>query len=141
MTGFLTVMLCLGVAAVFFHLLYSVDTKRIDKAEKKRDAANGVSKEYGDPKKVYGKNWDPNLPKPRICPVCGKYLQKTEYLYAVIAEPPSPGIKRHARIYGCRYCYLGLNEENPAENQDQTQAVNTDSEWIPTEVKDEELGL
>lgn len=35
MTGFLTVMLCLGVAAVFFHLLYSVDTRRIDKAEKK----------------------------------------------------------------------------------------------------------
>lgn len=76
MTGFLTVMLCLGVAAVFFHLLYSVDTRRIDKSEKKRDLENGVSKDYGDPKKVYGKNWDSNLPKPRICPVCGKYLQK-----------------------------------------------------------------
>nr|OBZ98529.1 Uncharacterized protein A9P81_3452 [Leptospira interrogans serovar Copenhageni/Icterohaemorrhagiae] len=36
MTGFLTVMLCLGVAAVFFHLLYSVDTRRIDKSEKKK---------------------------------------------------------------------------------------------------------
>ncbi|EQA64411.1 hypothetical protein LEP1GSC062_0588 [Leptospira alexanderi serovar Manhao 3 str. L 60] len=35
MTGFLTVVLCLGVAAVFFHLLYSVDTRRIDNAEKK----------------------------------------------------------------------------------------------------------
>lgn len=44
MTGFLTVMLCLGVAAVFFHLLYSVDTRRIDKSEKKRDLENGVSK-------------------------------------------------------------------------------------------------
>ncbi|WP_078123715.1 hypothetical protein [Leptospira alexanderi] len=140
MTGFLTVVLCLGVAAVFFHLLYSVDTRRIDNAEKKRDTQNGVSKEYGDPKKVYGKNWDPNLPKPRICPVCGKYLQKMECLYAVIAEPPSPGIKRHARIYGCRYCYLGLNEETSSE----TRSVNSQNqypEWTPIEIKDEELGL
>ncbi|AOP32723.1 hypothetical protein JWG45_06665 [Leptospira sp. 201903070] len=140
MTGFLTVMLCLGVAAIFFHLLYSVDTKRIDKAEKKRDQENGVSREYGDPKKVYGKNWDPNLPKPRICPVCGKYLQKTEYLYAIISEPPSPGIKRHARIYGCRYCYLGLSEETPEEKQN-TDSQIQDPEWTPTQIKDEELGL
>ncbi|WP_061285792.1 hypothetical protein [Leptospira interrogans] len=139
MTGFLTVMLCLGVAAFFFHLLYSVDTRRIDKSEKKRNLENGVSKDYGDPKKVYGKNWDSNLPKPRICPVCGKYLQKTEYLYAIISEPPSPGIKRHARIYGCRYCYLGLEEET--ENRNLVSSEIPDPEWTPTPINDEELGL
>lgn len=103
---------------------------------KKRDLENGVSKDYGDPKKVYGKNWDSNLPKPRICPVCGKYLQKTEYLYAIISEPPSPGIKRHARIYGCRYCYLGLEEETENRN-----SQIPDPEWTPTPINDEELGL
>ncbi|APH42908.1 Uncharacterized protein A9P81_3383 [Leptospira interrogans serovar Copenhageni/Icterohaemorrhagiae] len=139
MTGFLTVMLCLGVAAVFFHLLYSVDTRRIDKSVKKRDLENGVSKDYGDPKKVYGKNSDSNLPKPRICPVCGKYLLKTEYLYAIISEPPSPGIKRHARIYGCRYCYLGLEEET--ENRNLVSSEIPDPEWTPTPINDEELGL
>lgn len=106
---------------------------------KKRDLENGVSKDYGDPKKVYGKNWDSNLPKPRICPVCGKYLQKTEYLYAIISEPPSPGIKRHARIYGCRYCYLGLEEET--ENRNLVSSEIPDPEWTPTPINDEELGL
>ncbi|MDV6234303.1 hypothetical protein CH379_001495 [Leptospira ellisii] len=140
MTGFLTVMLCLGVAAVIFHLLSSVDNKRLDKAAKKRDAENPNQREYGDPKKVYGKNWDPDLPKPRICPVCGKYLQKTEYLYAVISEPPSPGIKRHAKIYGCRYCYLGLEAESTVvKGNTFPQSVN--SEPAPTQIKDEELGL
>lgn len=67
-------------------------------------------------------------------------MQKTEYLYAVIAEPPSPGIKRHARIYGCRYCYLGLGEETLTENQN-VNPQNPNPEWAPTEIKDEELGL
>ncbi|TGK32727.1 hypothetical protein EHQ12_12365 [Leptospira gomenensis] len=140
MTGFFTVMLCLGVAAVFFHLLSSVDNKRLDKAAKKREAENPNSREYGDPKKVYGKNWDPDLPKPRICPICGKYLQKTEYLYAVISEPPALGIKRHAKIFGCRYCYLGLETESPGESKNaDLRSVNY--EQTPTQIKDEELGL
>ncbi len=61
-----------------------------------------------------------------------------EYLYAVIAEPPSPGIKRHARIYGCRYCYLGLNEETSTQN---VNSQNQNPEWTPTPINDEELGI
>lgn len=132
-------MLCLGVAAVFFLSSLFGRYQKNRQIRKKRDLENGVSKDYGDPKKVYGKNWDSNLPKPRICPVCGKYLQKTEYLYAIISEPPSPGIKRHARIYGCRYCYLGLEEET--ENRNLVSSEIPDPEWTPTPINDEELGL
>ncbi|PJZ68353.1 hypothetical protein CH373_17490 [Leptospira perolatii] len=132
MIAFLTFAAALGAAALFFHALYAVDTKRLDKKSRKRKEEH--DREYGDPRKVYGGNWDPNLPRPRICPVCGKYLDKHEYLYATVFEPPSPGIKRQARIYGCRYCYLGL-DENSSKKEESSQ------EKSPQPVQDEELGL
>ncbi|EPG73989.1 hypothetical protein LEP1GSC058_3065 [Leptospira fainei serovar Hurstbridge str. BUT 6] len=133
MITFLTLVAALGAAALFFHALASVDNKRMDKKEalRKKDR-NG---EYGDPKKVYGGNWDPNLPRPRICPVCGRLLEKHEYLYAVLFEPASPGVKRQARIYGCRYCYLGLDDSSPVKEE-----IGKDSP-SPRPIQDEELGL
>lgn len=115
MLQFLTIALVLGVAAFFLYALSAVDNRSIDKKEKSREKRQR-EKDSMDPRKVYGKNWDPNLPKPRICPVCGKFLNKDEYLYASILEPASPGQKRQAHIYGCRYCYLGLlSEEEKSE--------------------------
>ncbi|MEI1277106.1 hypothetical protein V6Z05_02170 [Leptospira venezuelensis] len=131
MITFLTLVACLAAAAIFFHVLYTVDTKRLDKKDSKRPKDN----DYGNPRKVYGGNWDPNVPRPRLCPVCGRFLDKNEYLYAVLFEPAIPGAKRQARIYGCRYCYLGLDDSSSAPEE---MIQNSPQ---PKPVQDEELGL
>lgn len=131
MISFLTIVAALAAAAIFFHVLYSVDTKRLDK----KDSKKPKEREYGNPRKVYGENWDPNVPRPRLCPVCGRFLDKHEYLYAVLFEPASPGAKRQARIYGCRYCYLGLDDSSSVKEE---VFQNTPA---PKPIQDEELGL
>lgn len=133
MITFLTLVAALGAAALFFHALYTVDTKRLNRKNSK--SGKNESREYGNPKKVYGGDWDPNLPKPRLCPVCGRLLDKHEYLYAVVFEPASPGAKRQARIYGCRYCYLGLDDSSPPPEEPAKENPP------PKPIQDEELGL
>lgn len=132
MTTFLTIVAALAAAAIFFHILYTVDTKRMDKNDAKKPKRD---KDYGDPRKVYGGQWDPKVPRPRLCPVCGRFLDKHEYLYAVLFEPATPGAKRQARIYGCRYCYLGLDDSSSV----QEEALQNSPP--PKPIQNEELGL
>lgn len=84
--------------------------------EKKEDEFKGA-----DPRKVFNKRWDDNLPRPRICPACGSALKQNEYLYASMDENVPPGAKKPVHIYGCRYCYLGIqknSDENIKQNLD-----------------------
>jgi len=60
-----------------------------------------------DPSRVFNSKWNSPGPRPRICPICGTYLTKNDYLYAAMG--PEPGEqslrKRQVKIYGCPYCY------------------------------------
>lgn len=106
-----------GIGMIIYFLLYTGE-KDIDKMTQKRLQREAEFK-GADPKKVYSKNWDPKIPRPRICPACGTALKKTEYLYAAMEEEVE-GQKRQVHIYGCRYCYLGKadSQENIQENLD-----------------------
>lgn len=120
MTTFLIIFTIIGTVGIFLHLLSAYDKSQLDKKEKarlqKEDNFDGA-----DPRLVYGKNWNTNIQRPRICPCCGKALKKTEFLYAATGDQNEKTGKKQVHIYGCRYCYLGLNEENPLkENAEET---------------------
>lgn len=111
MITFLTIAVAIGTIGLMLYFLSIYDSNRMDKIEAKRDKEQ--SKRTGeDPRKVFNEKWDKNIPRPRICPVCGAYLKKHEFLYASIREPIGNEIKKQAHIYGCRFCYLGLNSED-----------------------------
>lgn len=111
MVMFLTIVSAVAAIGFFLYLLSAVDNAQISSSEKKREAEQ--NKRIGeDPRKVYNKEWDPGVPRPRICPVCGKYLKKNEFLYASIDEHVVGGMKRQAHIYGCRFCYMGMTDES-----------------------------
>jgi hypothetical protein len=94
-------------AAVFFYVLTSWDTHTLEKETKIREEKDReLSKKTLDPKKVFNRSWD--TPKPRICPMCGSFLNQDEYLFASIS-PPVAGGKKQAHIYGCRYCFVGVS--------------------------------
>ena len=108
-------LILIGIVLMFF---YDSEDKRLDKEkiqrEEKEDNFQGA-----DPKKVYGKNWDKNIQRPRICPVCGTGLRKTEFLYAYMEDSFGPNGKKPVHIYGCKFCYLGkvdTNNESGNEN-------------------------
>lgn len=105
MIAFLTIVAVLGTIAFFLYALSAYDNNSIEKKEKRREKE--WDKRVVDPKKVYSNKWDPNVPRPRICPACGISLGKEEYLYAAISEYKNSEGKRQAHIYGCKYCYLG----------------------------------
>lgn len=44
-----------------------------------------------------------DVPRLRVCPVCGTVLNQTEYLFASFGD--ESGGKRQAHIYGCRHCF------------------------------------
>ena len=47
----------------------------------------------------------PEVPRLRLCPLCGTVLNQNEYLFASFGdESPSSG-RRQAHIYGCRHCF------------------------------------
>lgn len=104
MVTFFTIVAVLATIAFFLYTLSAIDNKAIDKKEKERQKIPENTRL--DPKKVYNKNWNPQVPRPRICPVCGTMLRKDEYLYASISEYINSEGKRQAHIYGCKYCYL-----------------------------------
>lgn len=106
MVTFLTIVALLGTIAFFLYALSAFDNKSLDKKQAIREA-NNFQKKPIDPKKIYNKNWDPNLPRPKVCPACGTLLKKEEYLFAAISEYKNMEGKRQAHIYGCKYCYLG----------------------------------
>ncbi len=113
MVTFVTITGILLTAAFFLYALSAIDNNTIDKKEKDRDLREKNLKS-GDPRRVYSKDWNPNIPRPRICPVCGAMLRKDEFLYAAISERVNSEGKKQAQIYGCKYCYLiierGFNE-------------------------------
>jgi hypothetical protein len=106
MIAFLTLAGVLGTVAFFIYMLSAYDNKQIDRSQNARNKEDEKVKSV-DPRKVYNKNWDTNVPRPRVCPACGTLLKKDEYLYASISEYTNSEGKRQAHIYGCKYCYLG----------------------------------
>ena len=115
MVTFVTITAVLLTAAFFLYALSAVDNKSLDQKEKERkDRENNLK--VGDPRKVYSKEWNPNVQRPRICPVCGAMLRKDEFLYAAISAHVNMEGKKQAQIYGCKYCYLiidrGFNDIN-----------------------------
>lgn len=110
MVTFLTICGVLFTVAFFLYALSAVDNQSLDKKEKERLAKEG-SLRVGDPRKIYGKEKDPNLPRFRLCPICGTVLRKDEFLYAAISTYTNSEGKKQAQIYGCKYCYLILDSE------------------------------
>ena len=100
-----TIAYILGITiavTIFLNLLSTKDfLKKADKKGKK-------DPEILDARKVF--QMKSNVPRPRICPVCGTLLNQEEYLIASI-EPEREGQKRQAHIYGCKYCFTtdGVN--------------------------------
>lgn len=110
MVTFLTICGVLFTVAFFLYALSAVDTQSLNQKEKER-LKKEENLRVGDPRKVYGKEKDPNLPRLRLCPVCGTVLRKDEYLYAAISTYTNSEGKKQAQIYGCKYCYLNLDSE------------------------------
>ena len=111
MITFFTIVALFGTIAFFLYALSAYDNTKIDKSEIKREKENS-SRTGEDPRKVFNEKWDKNIPRPRICPVCGVYLKKHEFLYASISDPVGNETKKQAHIYGCRYCYLGRTDDS-----------------------------
>ncbi|TGL07755.1 hypothetical protein EHQ42_18760 [Leptospira levettii] len=110
MVTFLTICGVLFTVAFFLYALSAVDNQSLNQKEKER-LKKDENLRVGDPRKVYGKEKDPNLPRLRLCPVCGTVLRKDEYLYAAISTYTNSEGKKQAQIYGCKYCYLILDSE------------------------------
>ncbi|MCE9501633.1 MAG: hypothetical protein K8R21_14205 [Leptospira sp.] len=122
MLTFFTIMIALVTVAFFLYALSAIDGFKITKMEKTR--LNAEDNFLGaDPKKVYGKDWDKAVPRPRICPICGTALRKSEFLYAAVDEFVSTKQKKQVHIYGCRYCYLG--QVDAAQSKAITQPTET----------------
>ncbi|GBF51686.1 hypothetical protein LPTSP4_32240 [Leptospira ryugenii] len=105
MVTFVTIVGVVITAAFFLYALSAVDNQTLDQKEKKRQEKENQLRS-ADPKKVYSKEWNPDVPRPRICPVCGTFLRKDEFLYAAISAYVNSEGKKQAQIYGCKYCYL-----------------------------------
>ena len=108
MVTFVTITGIVLTAAFFLYALSAVDNQSIDKKEKTRREKESAQR-VGDPRKVYSKEWNPNVPRPRICPMCGAMLRKDEFLYAAISAYVNFEGKKQAQIYGCKYCYLTVD--------------------------------
>lgn len=100
-------------------LFYSSENNRIDKAAIER-AKKEEDFKGADPRIVYGKNWNNSIQRPRICPICGRALKKTEFLYASMFDSPNPNLKKQVHIYGCKFCYLGKAEEGSETPQEES---------------------
>lgn len=99
----LTLVSIVGLALaviVFLNMLSPPQT-----GQKKKETHNGHDPENPprlDNRKVL--RTEPNVPRPRICPVCGTVLGQEDYLFAALEPEPSTQRKRQAHIYGCRFC-------------------------------------
>ena len=112
MVTFLIICSAIGTAGLFLHLLSTYEKSKLDRAQRYREEKE-ENFDGADPRLVYGKNWNSNIQRPRICPCCGKALKKTEFLYAAMGKQTEINGKKQVHIYGCRYCYLGLVENEP----------------------------
>ncbi|WP_411823946.1 hypothetical protein [Leptospira sp. 'Mane'] len=121
MVTFVTVCGILFTVGFFLYALSAVDNHSLDKKEKIRKAKDD-SFRGADPKKVYSKDWNPDVPRPRLCPVCGTMLRKDEFLYAAISSHINSEGKKQAQIYGCKYCYLQMDQDsNSIHNKPEEQ--------------------
>ena len=75
MLSFFSILFTLIVVGIVLMFFYSSEDKRLDQEKSEREKREDDFK-GADPRKVYGKNWDKNLQRPRICPVCGTGLKK-----------------------------------------------------------------
>ena len=66
------------------------------------------------------------MQRPRICPVCGTGLKKTEFLYAYMEDTFGPNGRRPVHIYGCKFCYLGQVTEKETETKPETISDDLD---------------
>lgn len=119
----MTILLSILFTSVMIFLILAwvlADSEKNLDAQKKEREKREEDFKGADPKKVYSKKWDPKIPRPRICPICGTALKKHEYLYASMDENVLPGEKKPVHIYGCKYCYLGQTESSDSiqENLD-----------------------
>jgi hypothetical protein len=75
MIAFLTLAGVLGTVAFFIYMLSAYDNKQIDRSQNARNKEDEKVKSV-DPRKVYNKNWDTNVPRPRVCPACGDIIKE-----------------------------------------------------------------
>lgn len=110
-------MLTFILIGLLFMLSGTFQDKQIDKMKSERvKKEEDLKKKTVDTTKVYGKEWDANVPRPRICPCCGTILERHEYLYASMSKTTDSS-KNVVHIYGCRYCYLNMEKENESVQQ------------------------
>lgn len=96
--------------SLFVWLLSGTDQVQANIAAKKSTSRAGLDRE--DPRLVFKKEWTAPVPRPRICPLCGTYLERTDYLFAAMGpEVPQESVrKRQVQIYGCPYCFGSQKE-------------------------------
>ncbi|MBP7281940.1 MAG: hypothetical protein KBA66_10205 [Leptospiraceae bacterium] len=111
MLSFFSILFTLIFVGIILMFFYTSEDKRLDK-EKSRREEREDNFQGADPRKVYGKNWDKNIQRPRICPVCGTGLKKTEFLYAYMEDSFGQNGRKPVHIYGCKFCYLGKVESD-----------------------------
>jgi len=105
-------LIILAISIIFGMFIYFLTG--LDKINRKLNPSNGIKAgvDREDPRLIFKGKWDKNVPRPRICPICGTYLEKKDYLFAAMGPepPPEASYKRQVKIYGCPYCYP---EKNP----------------------------
>lgn len=116
MLNFFAVLFTFIFIGMVLMLFYTSEDKRLDKKKADREKKD-ENFQGADPRKVYGKNWDKSIPRPRICPICGTGLKKSEFLYAYMEDHFGPSGRRPVHIYGCKFCYLGKVTENSEEER------------------------
>ena len=110
---FSTILILFGLGLGFVLFVYIASG--VDNTRRKIHPLPGTKagKDRMNPMMVFKGEWKEPIPRPRICPICGTFLDKEDFLYAAMeAELPSASKrKRQARIYGCPYCYSGKNKK------------------------------
>lgn len=123
MLTFFSIVFTLIFIGLLLHLAYSIDEK---KSEKRSQELEQASSKTIDPRKVFGKEWQEGVPRPRICPCCGTPLERHEYLYASMMQLDDNNQRKSVHIYGCRYCYLGMDKTNESTSQQETPTESLD---------------
>ncbi len=101
----------IGVVIFLNFLSAGNDARAILQSARKKPQPGSDTPPVFDAGKVLRKS--AGVARPRICPVCGTALTRSEYLIAALEPEPGDGRKRQAHIYGCPHCYStgGVNLE------------------------------
>jgi hypothetical protein len=114
----LAIMFTLIFIGLMFMLSGRIQDSQLDKQilERKKKEEE-LKKTTTDPSKVFGKEWKEGVPRPRVCPCCGTFLERHEYLYASMTKSQD-NAKNYVHIYGCKYCYMNLEKNESIESVD-----------------------